>query len=195
VSPAKHALRLWSRRVRDAIPARDAGRAAELAASALLGLEPVRSAAILAIYARVASELDTMPAIRALLAAGRPLAFPRVVDGDRRLRFHRVGDPAELTPGSFGIPEPDQAAPIVPVERIDAFVVPGLAFDRQGSRLGWGKGHYDHTLAAHPSAVRIGYAYERQLVGLVPCEADDAAMDTLITEAGVYDCRRGRGVL
>ena len=70
---------------------------------------------------------------------------------------------------------------------IAAFVVPGLAFDRAGGRLGWGRGHYDATLAAaSPAALRIGLAYERQLVPQVTREAHDMALHIIITEVATH---------
>ena len=75
----------------------------------------------------------------------------------------------------------------VAVEEVAAFVVPGLAFDRAGGRVGWGRGHYDATLAAaSPGALRIGLAYECQLVEQVAREPHDAALHIIITEVATY---------
>ena len=110
-----------------------------------------------------------------------------MVPGSRNLVFHRVGDPAELVVGAFGIREPALTAPVAPVERIELFAVPGLAFDRSGNRLGWGMGHYDATLSDNLEATRVGLAYEAQIVDRVPRGDHDLPMNIIVTDAGIYD--------
>ena len=128
---------------------------------------------------------NTAPIAAALAAEGTPLAYPRVTLGQRWLTFHRIGSPDELTPGTFDIPEPPTTAPVVPARRIGVFLVPGLAFDRQGNRLGWGMGHYDTTLSNNLEALRVGLAYETQLVDQVPVDGHDLPMHLIVTERGV----------
>jgi 5-formyltetrahydrofolate cyclo-ligase len=142
------------------------------------------------VYASMRSELRTAPLVEMLLARGTAVAFPRVVPGQLRLEFHRVGALADLEPGCFSIPEPTSAAPIVPVTNIDLFVVPGIAFDASGNRLGWGAGHYDVTLAAHTRALRVGFCFECQVVDVVPSTSTDLPMDLVVTEQRVL--RPGR---
>lgn len=183
MASAKHALRRTMRRVRDGIAPAEAEAAARVAAQFLVELVIARGAGLVALYAAVKGELATNPAARLLLDRGVALAYPRVLPSQRRLGFHRVGDLGDLAPATFGIPEPDPSAPLVPVGHIDLFVVPGLAFDRHGRRLGWGRGHYDETLA-HSDAARVGYAFDRQIVDAVPAGYQDLPMDYLITESG-----------
>ncbi|HTE51365.1 MAG TPA: 5-formyltetrahydrofolate cyclo-ligase [Kofleriaceae bacterium] len=180
MSTAKEQLRRAARRERDEISGPAAAAAAEAAARHLLALPPVRTAATVALYSPVRGELDPGPAGRELAARGVRVVYPRTVDGDRLLTFHEADD---LLAGAFGILEPHAAAPLVPLDRIDLFVVPGLAFDRTGARLGWGLGFYDRTLA-HTAAVRIGYCYACQVVPAVPHEPYDLPMDHLVTEDG-----------
>jgi 5-formyltetrahydrofolate cyclo-ligase len=173
---------------RAAIPSERASSAATGAAEHLLALPLIQSARSVALYAAVRGELDPAPAARALLERGVSLAFPRVVADERGLAFHRVEALDELAPGAFGIPEPAPLAPIVAPAGLDVVVIPGLAFDRRGGRLGWGHGYYDNTLGAAKGAVRVGYGFELQLVEIVPVEDDDAAMDYVITELGAIQC-------
>lgn len=188
MATAKEQLRRSLRRVRDSISVDAATLAAGAAARHLVTLGPVAGARTVGLYAPIRAELDCTPAARELAASGVRLAYPRVVGTSKHLEFHEVvlsaSGPAPLGPGTFGIPEPAASAPIVALDQIDLFLVPGLAFDRTGSRLGWGHGFYDRALARAPSAIRVGYCYACQLVDHVPREADDLPMHYIVTEAG-----------
>jgi len=112
--------------------------------------------------------------------------YPRVHDQARVLAFHAV-TPDMLAPSRFGLREPSADAPAVAVDDIAAFAVPGLAFDRQGGRVGWGRGHYDATFAvAAPSALRIGLAFACQVVEHVVREPHDEALHIIITEVTTH---------
>jgi len=162
-----------------------AAAAADRAAEHLLTLEQVLSAKRVALYSAVRGEISTAPAALALRDRGVSLVYPRVLRDERRLAFHEVSDPSSMSPGAFGILEPDARAPLIAATAIDVIVVPGLAFDAHGGRVGWGHGYYDTTLASTGDALHVGYAFELQMVEIVPIDADDAAMDCVITEAHV----------
>jgi 5-formyltetrahydrofolate cyclo-ligase len=196
VATAKEQLRRTLRQVRDSISPAIAANAARAAASHLLALPPVSTARTVALYAAARGELDTAPLGRELVARGVRLVYPRVQDARQPLAFHEValadGAPIDVRPSAFGILEPLASAPTVPLDAIDLFVVPGLAFDRTGTRLGWGLGFYDCTLARQPSAFRIGYCYACQVVPEVPREQRDVPMHCLVTEAWVSRPGDGR---
>lgn len=185
VAAAKEELRRRARQIRDAIDPERRLRAAESAASHLLALPRLAGARRVAVFAAVGSELDAGAAIRGLRARGVELCYPRVVA--HRLEFHLVGSEDQLAPGAFAIPEPAAAAPVVPARSIDAFVMPGLAFDAGGARIGWGRGFYDRSLAAAPDRLRIGYCYDCQLFDSVPREPSDLPMHIIVTESGVLE--------
>jgi 5-formyltetrahydrofolate cyclo-ligase len=185
---AKDELRQKMRRLRLAIDPAEAGRLAIAAAPHVLALPEVQVARRVALYAAVRGELDTGPLQAALAARGVACAYPRIA-ADGTLDFVDAS-PASLVPGHHGIPEPALAAPALAPGTIDVFVVPGLAFDLAGERLGWGRGHYDRTLAGAPAALRVGLAYGFQVVPAVPTRADDERMDVVVTEAGLR--RTGR---
>jgi 5-formyltetrahydrofolate cyclo-ligase len=185
VVKAKEELRRALRGVRDSIAPDRAQDASRAAAAHLLGLPVVARARTVALYAPVRRELDPSPAAVALSGRGVRLVYPRVLRGERRLAFHRMGAVSELAPGAFGILEPPASAELVDVDAIDLFVVPGLAFDATGTRLGWGRGYYDRTLAGHGRAVRIGYCFACQVLDHVPRGPDDLSMHYLVTEEGV----------
>lgn len=78
----------------------------------------------------------------------------------------------------------------VPIESLDAVIVPGVAFDHSGGRLGYGGGYYDRFLPKlRPDTVKIGVAYELQLIKQIPVEEHDVHLDRIVTETGIYNCR------
>jgi 5-formyltetrahydrofolate cyclo-ligase len=188
----KSDLRRSMRALRANIAADEAARAAQRATAALLAEPAVQrilaSAGLVALYASMRDELDTGPLATAILAAGATLAYPRVVLGQRHLAFHRANSAADLRISTFQIPEPDPSAPRVPIANIALFVVPGLAFDARGNRLGWGQGHYDITLSENPEALRVGFAYETQIIDTVPTGPHDLPMHMIVTDAGARRC-------
>lgn len=142
--------------------------------------------AVLALYAAKGSEVDTARLDQRARELGWTIAYPRVSVGARSLSFHVVGID-ELAPSRFGLREPSADAPQVALDAITAFVVPGLAFDRAGGRIGWGRGHYDATFThASPAALRLGLAFDAQLVEQVAREPHDVALHIIITEVATY---------
>src|SRR5262245_32375199 len=151
----KRALRLAMSERRDALPADERRARSQDAATRLLALPEVARAlgrgagGIVAGYVAFRNEIDPAPALEAARARGAVVALPRVAQGATpRLRFHRADPGASLVPGPWGLLEPDASAPEVPPEQLDVVLVPGLAFDGQARRLGYGKGHYDEVV--HP---------------------------------------------
>jgi 5-formyltetrahydrofolate cyclo-ligase len=190
---AKDMLRREMRDRRDALPPAARAEASAAAAEHLLELPEVARAGTVALFGSIRTEIDTAPAHAALQAKGITLAYPRVVPGTARLAFHAVTDAGEMRRSeTLGVPEPSAGAPAVRLEDIRVFIVPGLAFDPFGARVGWGRGHYDQTLAAAPRALRVGYAFDFQIVAAVPAGAGDERMDVLCTESGARAVLEGR---
>jgi 5-formyltetrahydrofolate cyclo-ligase len=127
------------------------------------------------------SEVDTSAVATLARADGKRLAWPRLREGERAMEFAAC-DQAALVDGPRGTREPPPALPAVPAGEIDLVLVPGLAFDGDGRRLGRGGGHYDATLAALPRATAVGLAYEAQVVPAVPAEPHDARLAAVVTE-------------
>jgi 5-formyltetrahydrofolate cyclo-ligase len=126
-------------------------------------------------------EADPALLLARLVELGCAAALPRVTAKDAPLEFHHVPDGAVLAPGSFGIPEPLAHWPrAVP----DVLLVPLLAFDAAGHRLGYGGGFYDRTLAAL-KVPAIGIAYAGQEVSSLPAEPHDMALSLILTEHGL----------
>ena len=142
-----------------------------------LGLAP---GTIVGGYHAHGDEADPALLLARLVEMGCVVAFPRVVK-DQPLEFHRVPDGDVLAPGSFGIPEPLSDWPrAVP----DVLLVPLLAFDAHGHRLGQGGGFYDRTLAML-KVPAIGIAYAGQESDSIPHEAHDRTLDMVLTEQGI----------
>jgi 5-formyltetrahydrofolate cyclo-ligase len=134
------------------------------------------------------SEISTIPLMDRLQRAGWETCLPVVIAPARPLVFRawRPGDP--LVPGMWDIPMPPETAPeVLP----DVLLVPMLAFDAQGHRLGYGGGFYDRTLEklrALKSVVAIGVAYQAQMADEVPRGEYDAPLDYVMTEEGTFKC-------
>ena len=186
LATAKRKLRREAAAARDAV--RDRAGAAAAACGHLIALPAYRLAATVLWYASMPSELATGPAIEAALAEGKRVVVPWC-DGEA-LGLWWLESMSELEPGTWGIPEPPVARRNAPERRVapedvDLVVVPGLAFDRRGRRLGHGKGYYDRLLA-HSPAVRAGLCHDAQVFPEVPAGPRDAVMDWLITERGAF---------
>ena len=129
----------------------------------------------------LASEPDISPLLADALAAGKLLALPRFNAATNGYEAVRVCDLArELVVGPFQVREPVAACPVVALNRLDLALVPGLGFDARGHRLGRGKGHYDRLLAGF-TGMKIGVAFDFQIVAEVPCEPHDVALDAVVT--------------
>lgn len=133
-------------------------------------------------YASFGREVATHGAIRRALAAGKVVALP-VIEGDR-LRPALLKDfDRDLSPNPWGILEPkNNPTPYFSPGDFPLAVVPGVAFDYEHYRLGYGKGYYDRLLSQMPRAFKIGLAYELQLVERLPRTADDVGVNFIITE-------------
>ncbi|MFO7274316.1 MAG: 5-formyltetrahydrofolate cyclo-ligase [Bacillota bacterium] len=184
---AKRELRRRMIAARQALDPAERARAGLLAQRAVLAAPEWARAHTVLLYMPVRGEVDTAALAEAGRLAGKRLLLPRVEQGDRLLRLHLWdGTAAQLVPGAYGIPEPRPDLPQVAPAVVDLVIVPGVAFDRRGYRLGYGGGYYDRLLPELAHAVRIGLGYGFQLVDLLPAEPHDVRLDALATEHGLY---------
>jgi len=184
-SAGKRALRERLFAVRSGLPPA-AREAASLAIAArLVELPAWRRARTVALHAPLGAEVDTAELARLALAAGKRVAWPRISPAGPALEFACCGAD-ELVPGPARALEPPPTAPAVPLGAIDLVVVPGVAFDASGRRLGRGRGHYDATLSRlGPGTARVGLAFDEQVVDRVPVEAHDVPLDAVVTGSRV----------
>ncbi len=193
----KRALRRAMAEQRDALSAESRTEMAMRAAELVADLSETRAARTVAGFVSTRSEIDTQPLLDLLRNRGIDVVLPRVSTGllPPRLRFHRVDTREDLVFGIFGLLEPRQDAPEVPAHEIDLFMVPGLAFDRGGTRVGYGGGYYDELAAyvrAHPDATSarfVGFGFDFQVVDACPGGEWDVPLDVVVTNERVIRCR------
>jgi 5-formyltetrahydrofolate cyclo-ligase len=181
---AKRVLRARVVAARDALDAGTRDEAAAVIARRIEALPSFGAARSILLTLPFRTEWDTRPLIAAALAAGRSVAAPRVDESARMLELRAIADIArDLVPGFRGILEPRLHCRVVSPATIDWVLVPGVAFDAAGRRLGYGGGYYDRLLPLlAPGAPRIAGAYEAQIVDHVPAAPHDLRVDAVVTE-------------
>jgi 5-formyltetrahydrofolate cyclo-ligase len=155
--------------------------ASALIQQALTSLPVFVSAQVVALYHAIDNEVATGGLISAAREAGKDILLPAVCGAT--LHFRKVDDEQLLIPGAFDIAEPPADAPAVGIDSIDLVLVPGIVFDLQGRRIGYGKGYYDRTLHDWEGQGHlIGLCYDFQLVDQIEGEPHDVEMDLILTE-------------
>lgn len=187
---AKQAIRKKMRAVRAALPKAALMVRSEKVAERVLELEPLRSADTVLAFASLEHEVATASLIDALLDEGKHLLLPRVAG--ERLALHRVSKGTPLEPGSFSVPEPPKDAPTCEPSEVDFALVPALAVDVRGFRIGYGGGFYDRLLPSLGTACTCAVAFDFQLVAEVPDLPFDVAVDWVVTDARTIDAGRER---
>ena len=187
-APSKAHLRAAALAARDALG--DKKREAAAAKIAKRGL-PIELPAgtVVSGYSPIRNEIDPAPLMQLLALQGARLALPAVLARGKALAFRAWSPRDRLMLGPLGIPEPSPAAAeLVP----DILLVPLAAFDRLGHRIGYGAGHYDHTLAhlrKSKPVTAIGLAFAAQEIETVPALQHDVALDYVLTETRLLDFR------
>lgn len=185
LSSAKKAVRTQILNKRSCLDDAERVHKGAAAQALVIGLELFRAARTLALYAPTRHEIDTTVIYHAALAANKRLCYPRV--DQEHLRFFQVKSLAEMVVGHFGILEPAPDSREVAPEDLELMLLPGVAFDRRGFRLGYGRGYYDRYLGAPCFAgTKIGFGYDFQLLDSLPTEGHDQPMDLLVTDQKVY---------
>ena len=155
-----------------------------------LALPEFQRAQVLALYAPIHHEVETSAVALEALATGKTLLYPAVEGSE--MRFRRVQGLDELIPGCYGIPEP-AGEPWDPRDA-DIVVVPGVAFDQSGRRIGYGKGYYDKSLHRLEGGGRlVGFCYDFQLFEEIVGEPHDVTMDLIVTESRVVRVNKNIG--
>jgi 5-formyltetrahydrofolate cyclo-ligase len=170
---------------RDAIDPTERARLGADIVDRFLGLPRVRTAHAVMAFWSFGSEVPMDPLIARLIAAGVTVALPRIVEGELEARAWRPGE--AVTETHFGAKEPEGGQVIDPA-RLDVVAVPGVAFDREGRRIGYGGGFYDRFLP-RTDAVRAAVAFGVQIVDEpLPAGSFDEPVHTIVTESDTFRC-------
>ena len=164
---------------RDGLDAREIAVRSKRIQDFLLNSTEFGSAEVVGAYYAFGSEVKTDLIMQKAKALGKKVALP-CVEGES-LAFYELSSGKYLVKGRFGIMEP---LPYGPVDKIDLLVVPGIAFDKKGYRLGYGKGYYDKFLAKK-EVFSVGLAYSFQLIDSLPSGEYDKRMHAIATEDGI----------
>lgn len=149
--------------------------------SSLLSHSQVQKADSVLMYHSLPDEVDTHSALDQLLAMGKKVLLPKVVS-DTEMTIHEYTGKDSLQPSEpYGILEPTTPELSIINCQLSIAVVPGMAFDRQGHRLGRGKGYYDRFLSQIPNIYKIGVCFPFQMLESIPSESTDVVMDEVIT--------------
>ena len=156
-----------------------------------LNLDEWRSAENICCYLAMPVEIQTDTIITKCSAGGKQTFVPAFLDTTRKYVPAFFDPDDEIGLGRFNVLEPTNPK-WIKTQKIDLVFVPGMAFDRQGGRLGHGGGHYDRFLALESlrSACKVGLAFDFQIFNRLPLRAQDVQMDIVITESAVHRCRR-----
>ena len=183
IEEAKAALRIRARAARALLDSGERADAAELAARHFFNAIALDPSDVVAVYWRIRDELDCQPILVKLMDSGQKVVLPVVMGPEEPLDLRVWEQGASLYEAGFGTLAPSDLAPRA---EPDVVVMPLLAYDRLGTRLGYGGGYYDRTLASMKKRPRlIGLAFSAQELDRIPREAHDVPLDAVVTEAGV----------
>lgn len=158
-----------------------------LAAEHFLKSDIYKNANCIMLYMPLGNETDTKDIMSAAFLDKKRVALPKTDAESGKITAVFVENGANFEKGAFFVPEPTEWTE-ADISMIDAVVVPGIAFDKGGARVGFGKGCYDGFLKGL-MAVKIGLCYDFQICDKILCEEHDVRMDFIVSESGVIDCR------
>jgi 5,10-methenyltetrahydrofolate synthetase len=192
---AKKALRASVVAQRDALDAETRRRDSQAITTKLLTLAAYRAAGVVCAYASFGSEFDSAAFCSEVVAAGKRLLLPRINRAARTLELREVKNlDGDLVAGIWGIREPAERCPIVPLSAVEFLLVPGVAFTATGERLGYGGGFYDRLLAGLGYDVpRVAAAFSIQIVDDLPAGPCDQRVHRVVTEGRRTKRVRGEG--
>lgn len=183
----KKLLRDHARTVRASLSAAEIEEKSGLICRRLL--EVIEGTDPLMIYASKPREVNTKALIGHLISRGKTVVVPIIEKDTKTLRLSYLKDPDVLQESTFHVPEPVGCELPALASDIKTVIIPMLAFDKKGNRLGYGAGYYDRFLSLHPHLTRIGIAFSCQEVEEIPADATDAIMDIIVTDTGIISCR------
>jgi len=182
-------LRTQMLALRNSKPASELDQLSSKITARLLELPKVKEARTISTYLDIGSEVRTRGLVGWALENGKRLIVPVVDQANQRLIFSEFKAPEELERGAHGIPEPkSEFRRPVALEQADVILVPGVAWDQRGFRIGYGAGYYDRSInALRTHIATIGLAYDFQFISNVPRSRYDQRVDRIVTESRIID--------
>ena len=174
---------------RKSMPKEEALAKSLIAQSTFLDSDMYRESEILMLYIPLGNETSTLDIIEKAHFDGKTVLVPVTDSKTYELTAHKITKDSEFEKGTFSVTEPKEKADF-DVSKIDVVLVPGVAFSRWGSRIGFGKGCYDKFLK-DITALKVGYCYDFQITDEFYSDDFDIEMDYLITEKEFIDCKSG----
>jgi 5-formyltetrahydrofolate cyclo-ligase len=193
----KQALRQSIIAARQNLAAPERGRLGEVIARNIMQLDAYKQAQTVLAYLSFGAEFATAAWVQQALEDGKQVLLPKVNSATKQLDLYRIHDlQQDVAAGTWGIPEPlaERCDKVETLSQIDFILLPGVAFTRDGSRLGYGGGFYDKLLqrigdsGSHRSPALVAAAFSLQLVADIPQEATDRKVEWLLTEHEVIKC-------
>lgn len=170
-------------RQRDAMSPAARSSASRAIIEKICALPQYGTAKVVLTYMGFGTEIDTQPFFERIVNDGKTAVLPRVDRATQTLILHSARSMPELITSKYGILEPGTDAPTVAISNIDFVLMPGVAFDRNGNRLGYGRGYYDKLVStANPALARVAAGFSCQIVESVPVGPHDKKVDCIITD-------------
>lgn len=182
----KKDIREETQKKRDSVSHALIGSKSQLIKEILFSLPEFKKAKTIMFYLSFKSEVFTHCMVAEAAKIGKLIAIPKIL-GNTELSCCLFKGFKKLVPNNFGILEHNDCEK-VPFDKIDIVIVPGIAFDLKGARIGFGSGYYDRMLSKIKNALFIGLAFESQIVNDIPVMEHDVRMHKVITEKRVIDC-------
>lgn len=181
----KGELRKRMKAVRKAMPHETRLAKSRLICENLTKMDAWKNARIVAMYLAMHEEVHLTFAMDVATAEKKIIALPRVDDATNTLTLHVWNKGDAMESSAFGVTEPLPSAPRVAGDEVDLVIVPALAIDERGHRIGYGAGYYDGLLPSLMRAVRVGVAFDFQLIAEAPNQANDVPLKYIVSEARV----------
>jgi 5-formyltetrahydrofolate cyclo-ligase len=180
---SKYQIRQEISRIRNSLSEYEIVNNSHIISRNVISTKEFRNSRSIGIYYPIRSEVKTFEIIRHSLATKKTIGLPRIIDS-KRIAFYKIMEKSleeiKFTKGKYGILENAISDSIV--EEMDLLIIPGIAFDLQGNRIGYGKGYYDRFLSSRKATYNIGLAFENQIIKKIPNTEYDIPVDLLFTE-------------
>lgn len=179
----KKQLRKQMRQIRDGMLAFEREEKSKEIVARFLTLPEIKQVTTIYCYVSFRSEVNTMPLLHSLWELGKCVAVPRI--DENQMQFYEIASMDDLEVGYYGILEPKNACQLA--QKAELVVMPGLAFDEKGHRLGYGGGFYDKYLETIGECKKIALAFSEQMIEDVPVEGRDIVVEKIVTEERIYE--------